>query len=125
MNYRLIVRRSVLAIVLLIVVAVGWGLFAGALTQLPRSPTLGQQIETAIQLACLLMSLLVVVTCFWWRRSARAVRAAWAASLAATAGLSSLVWGPPMLGIGLLFATGTLLVALALVRALHFALGES
>lgn len=125
LNYRLIVRRGLLVVALLSVVAVAWGLIAGALRQLPRSVAPGQQIETAIQMACGLLSLLVVATCFRWRRSARRVRAAWAASLAATSGLSTLVWGPPMPGVGLLFASGTLLVALGLVWALRFALEES
>ena len=41
--------------------------------------------------------------------------------------MSSVVWGPPMLGIGVVFATVALLVALAVIRLLkvggayHFA----
>ena len=93
----------------------------GALEQLPRAQNLGQRVETAIQLACSLLSLLAVVTCFWWQPWALVARAGWAVSLAITTGLSALVWGPPMLGIALLFAAVALLLALALNRALRWA----
>ena len=121
MNLRQVVRRSVLVGALLVLAAVAGGTLIGALQQLPRAQTLGQRVETAIQLACALLSLLAVITCFWQRRWAPAIRAGWSVSLAITAGLSSLVWGPPMLGIMLLFAAATLLAALALTWTLRWA----
>lgn len=121
MNFGRVVRRTVLVSVLLVLAAVAWGTLTGALQQLPRAQTLGQRIETAIQLVCACLSLLALVTCFWKRRWAPAVRAGWAASLPITAGLSALVWGPPLPGIALLFAAGTLLVALALNWVLRWA----
>ena len=121
MNLRRLVRRSVLVSALLVLAAVAGGTLTGALQQLPQAQNLGQRVETAIQLACSLLSVLVVVTCFWQRRWAPAARAGWAVSLATTTGLSALVWGPPMPGITLVFAAGTLLVALALNWALRWA----
>ena len=75
-----------------------------------------------MQLACGLLSLLVLLTCFRWRRWGAPVRTAWAISLATAVGLSSLVWGPPLPLIGLLFAAGALLVALVIIYAIRIAL---
>ena len=116
-----LVRRAVLVAVLVALAAVAWGALTGALHQLPKAQHPGQRVETGIQLVCSLLSILAVITCFWRRRWAPAVRTAWAVSLAVTGGLSALVWGPPMLGIALVFAAATLLVALALTRALRWA----
>jgi hypothetical protein len=75
-----------------------------------------------VQLECGLLSLLTVVTCFRWRRWARPVRTAWSLSLTAAAGLSSLVWGPPMPRLGLLFAAVALLVARTIIWVLRTAI---
>jgi hypothetical protein len=83
---------------------------------------MGQRAETSAQLACGMLSLLTVVTCFWWRRWSCPVHIAWAASLAATAGISSIVWGPPDLIVGLAFAALALLVALGVTRLLRIGL---
>jgi len=118
------IRHAALAVTLLILAAIAWGTLAGGLHQLPRSVTPGQKAETGVQLSCSLLSLLVTATCFWQRSRARAVRTVWVIALAATAGLSSLVWGPPMAGTALLFATATSLVALGLLGVLRFARAE-
>ena len=120
-NYRPFVRRDVLAGALLVLAAVAAAAFSGALQQLPRSQSVGQRIETAVQVACSLLSLLAGITCFWGRRWAARVRSAWAVSLASTTGLSAVVWGPPMLVVALLFSAGPLLVALAFNRILRWA----
>ena len=119
---RRVVRRILLAVAVLLLVTVAWVTLSGALRQLPRSLTLGQQVETAVQIACGLLSLLSVLTCFRWRRWARPVFAAWAASLASAAGLSSLVWGPPDLPVALVFAAAALLAALGIMWLLRTAL---
>jgi quercetin dioxygenase-like cupin family protein len=97
---------------------------SGGLRQITRSHTLGQQVETAVQLGCGLLSVLSLLTCFRWRRWAPPVRAAWVISLAAAAGLSSLVWGPPLLIVALAFAAGALLLALGILRLLRIGLAE-
>lgn len=112
-------RRILLAAAVLVLLLVAWGALSGAVRQMPRSRTAGQKIETAVQLACGLLSLLAVLTSFRWRRWASRVLAAWAVSLAATAGLSALVWGPPQPTIALVFAAGALLVALGIIRLLR------
>ncbi|MHB1863894.1 MAG: hypothetical protein ACYCVL_13135 [Gemmatimonadaceae bacterium] len=121
MKYRPWVKRIVLAGALVALAVVAWGTLAGALHQLSRAHSLGTRVETAVQLVASLLSILVVVTCFWQRRWARPLRTAWAVSLAITSGLSALVWGPPMFGVALLFAAATLLVALGFIRVVRWA----
>jgi hypothetical protein len=108
-------RRILLVCAILLLLTIAWATLSGGLRQLPRSQTLGQQLETAVQLACGALSLLSVVTCFRWRSRGPAVRSAWAASLAAAAGLSAVVWGPPSLMVALVFSAGALLLALAII----------
>jgi hypothetical protein len=69
--------------------------------------------------------MVVVFTCFRWRRWAPRARTAWGVSLAITVALSSLVWGPPLPLVALLFAAAALLAARGVSYALRFALGES
>jgi hypothetical protein len=115
---RTIVRRVVAAGATLLLVVLAWGALSGGLRQLSRPLTTGQRIESVVQLACGVLSLLVVLTAFRWRRWAGPVRAAWATTLVVAAGLSGLVWGPPMPLLALLFAAVALLVALGVHRAL-------
>ncbi|MBZ5536261.1 MAG: hypothetical protein LAO31_09925 [Acidobacteriia bacterium] len=122
MRLRPIVRRVLLASATLLLIAMAWMTLSGGLRQLPRSRTLSQRVETTVQLACGLLSALSVLTCFRWRRWGPAVRGAWAISLTAAAGVSSLVWGPPSLIIGLVFAAGALLLAVAIIWLLRLGL---
>jgi hypothetical protein len=110
------------ATIILIVVAVGtlWG----GIRQLARSETTGQRIETVIQLACGALSLLAVLTCYAVRRWASPVRIAWATSLGLAAGLSSVVWGPPMVLPALVFVGVALLGSFAVIWALRTATAE-
>lgn len=85
---------------------------------MPRSHTVGQKVETVTQVGCGILSLLVVLTRFWHRHWAPQMYIAWSISLASAAGLSSLVWGPPMPFIGVLFAV----IALLITRATKWAL---
>lgn len=116
-----VTRRVLLGAVVLFLVVLAWVAIAGGVRQLSRAHTLGQQVETAVQLACGLLSLLVVATCFWGRRWAPSVRIAWMGSLVVTAGLSALVWGPPMVLIALLFSGTGALVAFGTIRAIRVA----
>ena len=119
-----VARRILLGGAVLLLIRLAWEALAGGLRQWPRSRTTGQKVETGVQLACGLLSVLTVLTCFRWRRWAAPVRTTWAASLAAAAGLSSLVWGPPMPVVGLLFALAALLAARAILWGLRTGLGR-
>jgi hypothetical protein len=116
-SIRPVVRRGLLACAVLFLIWLAGQALLGGFRQLPRSRTVGQKVETVIQIVCGLLSLLVVLTCFWRRRWAPPVRIVWGISLATAAGLSSLVWGPPMPLIGLLFVAISLLVARAVIWA--------
>ena len=118
MSLQPVVRRGLLACTMFFLLWLAWQAFSGGFRQLSRSRTVGQQIETAAQLECGFLSLFVVLTCFWHRRWAPSIRTNWAISLATAAGLSSLVWGPPMLHIGVLFGA----IALLLARTINWAL---
>lgn len=112
-------RGFFLALATLVLLVVAWGALSGAIRQFPRSDTAWQKIETAVQFACGLLSLLGALTSFVWRRSASRILPAWAGSFAVTAGLSALVWSPPQPGVALVFAAGALLVALGIMRLLR------
>lgn len=116
-GWRAGLRLGIRVCVSLLILVLAWEALAGGRDQLPRAGTVGQVAETWIQLACGVLSLAVVATCFLGSRWAGPVRGAWAASLALTAGLSALVWGPPMPGMAALFAVFALLMARAAHRA--------
>lgn len=104
---------------LLFLLLLAWKSISGGLRQIPRARTTGQKVETVVQLQCGLLSLLVVFACFRRRRWAEPIRALWSITLAVSAGLSALVWGPPMPHIAVLFAGLGLLVSRALARLLR------
>lgn len=119
MNTRLLVRRFLLVCITLFLLVLAWGAVAGGVRQFPRSITVWQQVETIVQLACGLLSLLIVFTYFWWRKWSTPIRVAWAISLVTAAGLSSLVWGPPMPLTALVLAGIALFIALVILWALQ------
>jgi hypothetical protein len=106
----------------LLLLAFAWYFVAGAVRDLARARTIGQQLETAVRLLCGLLSSAAAVTLLLWRPLARPVRIAWTVTLAASAGASALVWGPPMPLIALLNVAVALLVAWATTWALGPAL---
>lgn len=122
MSIHPVLRRTLLAAATLLLIVVAWVALSGGIRQVPLSRTIGQRVETTVQLACGLLSLLSVLTCFRWRRWGPRILVAWAISLSLTAGLSSVVWGPPDLVVGLVFAVAALLVALAIRWMLRTAL---
>jgi hypothetical protein len=122
LNTRLVVRRLLCVCASLLLLGLGWWTGSGGLRNLHQARNIGQQVETAVQLACGLLCFAVVVTRFRWRPLFRPVRIAWLVTLAAFVALSALVWGPPMLHIALLFAAVALLLAWAILWALGPAL---
>ncbi|MGD0993686.1 MAG: hypothetical protein ABR998_14590 [Gemmatimonadales bacterium] len=116
---RRVERRFLVGLATLVLLVVAWGALSGAVRQFPRSDTVAQKVETAVQLACGFLSLLGVLTTFVWRRSASRILPAWAGSLAAAAGLSALVWGPPQPAVALIFAAVALLIGLGVIRVLR------
>jgi len=119
LSLRPVVQRGFLVGAILFLVWLAWQTFSGGFRQIRRSRTVGQKVETVVQVECGLLSLLVVLTSFWQRRWARPVRTFWGISFATAAGLSSLVWGPPMPLIGVLFVAISLLMARGVILALR------
>jgi hypothetical protein len=117
-----VVRRLLRVCATLLLLGLGWWTVSGGLRNLHQARTIGQQVETAIQLAGGLLCFAALVTRFRWRPFFRPVRIAWLVTLTAWVALSALVWGPPMPHIALLFAVVALLVAGAILWALGPAL---
>lgn len=111
-------RRLLLATAALLLLLLALGAITGAIRQLPRAHTGWQKAETWIQLASGGLALLLVVDAFVQTRWSGPLRTAWTLSLVSAAGLSSLVWGPPLPVIALLFAA----VALGVARGLLWSL---
>jgi hypothetical protein len=124
LSHRSVARRGLLVGALLFLLWLAWQALSAGFRQLARSRTFSQKVETMMQLECGLLSLLVVLTCFWRRRWAQPIRTLWSIALATAAGLSSLAWGPPMPLIGALFAAIALLVSRAVRWALQIALSD-
>jgi hypothetical protein len=118
MNISSFAQRIILTIILLVLMVMAWVLFSGGLSQLSRSRTIGQITQTSIQITCGVLTLLIVFTCFYMKLLRRLIRTIWIVTLMITAGMSSFVWGPPMLLVGLVFAAGALLLALAIIWGL-------
>lgn len=117
------VRRIILISTILLLLVLAWVTFSEGLNQIPLSRTIGQVVETIVQIACGLLSLLIAVTCFYWQKLRRPVRLTWLISLILTAGMSSVVWGPPMLMLGLVFAVLAFLVAQGIIWLLRVGSG--
>jgi hypothetical protein len=101
---------------MLLLLVIAWISLKGGFSQLPLSLTIGQKVETTVQIICGLLSLLNAVTCFYWQKFRRPIRNAWTISLTITAGMSSVVWGPPMLTIGAVFAALAFFVAIGMIK---------
>ncbi len=124
MNVRLLFRRVLLAVIVLLLLLMAWEAVTGAIDQFPRSETAGQKIETIIQIGFGILCVLTVITCFWRQEWADTIRIAWGTNLVLVAGLSSLVWGPPMLLATLAVVMVALGVAVIFIWALRRLTGK-
>lgn len=117
-------KKSIYKALLRIIISVlflfiAWWALSGAIDQIHRVDTFGQQAETVIQIGCAFLSFLTFITTFFWREWAKPIRKAWIFFFAMTAGLSALVWGPPMPHIALIFTVGAFLIAWGMIWALR------
>jgi len=118
---RPVVQRAFQAGAALFLLMLGWRALSGGLRQFPRARTPGQKLETLVQMQSGVLALLAALTCFWRRQWGAPLRRAWGVSLAAAAGLSALVWGPPMPKVAVFFFGLALLAARGVDRALRAA----
>ncbi len=124
LNFKRAVKHLLLAGTIVILVLIAWGAISGGFQQFPRSRTVGQMTETILQVIAGLLSLTVVLTCFWGRRRARVVRIVWTVVVVAAVMLSSFVWGnaPPLTAV--LLGVVSLFVVLGIRWALRVSLGS-
>ena len=118
MNHRRVLRRLLCAVAALLLLALAWWTISGGLRNLRQARSIGQHVETDIQLVSGLLAIAVVLTRFRWGRLGRPVRVAWIVTQAAWVGLSALVWGPPFLWVALVFVALALLMAWGIIWAL-------
>lgn len=112
-------RQLAVGICIILLLIISWISITGGLDQLPRSETTGQKAETFVQLICGILSLVSILTLYLWKKWAQIIQYAWAVSFVITAGLSALVWGPPMWAIALIFGVAALLLATGILKILR------
>jgi hypothetical protein len=119
MNIRSLFQKVVLLSTILLLLIIAWMALSGGFNQLSRSLTISQKVETILQIICGVLSVLNAFTRFYWLDLHRPISIAWMFSLAFTAGMSSIVWGPPMPFIGVLFAAVALMAAVGINSLLN------
>lgn len=121
----MILRGVLLArvIAVLLLLGLAWTGIAGGIDQFDQSThseyTIGQIMQTALQLAFGVLSAVSVVVWFWARAWSRPVLIAWAASLGLAGGLAPVVWGHSSVGIGIISGIASLLVAWGIAALLR------
>jgi len=114
-----VARRIFLAVAVLLLLGLAWTGVSGGVHQVRQSHTPGQWIQTTAQLGYGILSLLSVLTAFRGRRWGPTVLTCWVVSVTIAAGFAAVVWGGTTVGVGLVSAGVSLLVALAIVWLLR------
>lgn len=114
-----VIRRTLLAMVSLLLLWLAWTGLSQGVNQLSQSETSGQIAQTITQLSFGLFALLSLVTTFWSRRWNPLMLAGWTVSVTLAAGLASVVWGGTSLLIGLLSGAAALLIGLGIAWLLR------
>lgn len=114
----LIVRRLVLAVALLLLLAAAWTGFNG-ISLLSASQSTGQKVQAAAQIAFGLFALLGLVTVFTVRRYQSVVLACFALTLSFASGLFVVVWSCSSVLVGVLTGAMAFLVARAIIWMLR------
>ncbi len=110
-----LVRRSILAVAVLLLLGLTWLGVTGGLHQIPRSRTAGQWTQSIAQLGYGVLSLLGAITRFRGRRWGQLVPWCWIVTMAAAAGLAPVVWGGAGVGLGLASAAAVIAAGLGMV----------
>lgn len=122
LRQRMIIRQGLQSLALGFLIFLGWKSISGAFSQIQRSKKMGQKIETLIQVAFGALSLLVFFTHFWQKRFAKPIQTIWSVVFTIIAGLSSVVWGPKMAHISILFVAISLLLSKTIIYILRLTL---
>jgi hypothetical protein len=101
-----LVRRIVLTVAVLSLLALSWNGVSGGM---------GQKVQTACQFAFGFFGLLSVVTTFIGRRWRTLSYTGWTVSITLAGGLAAVVWGDTSVAVGFLAGLASLGVALLLI----------
>jgi hypothetical protein len=110
-----LVRRIVLTVAVLSLLALSWNGVSGGMSQRSEAHTLGQKVQTACQFAFGFFGLLSVVTTFIGRRWRTLSYTGWTVSITLAGGLAAVVWGDTSVAVGFLAGLASLGVALLLI----------
>jgi hypothetical protein len=118
-----LLARLLLAIAILLLLALAYTGIAGGIDQFDQSThsqyTIGQIVQTVLQLVFGVLSLAVLAVWFWARQWSRAVFIAFVASVAWAAGLAPVVWGQSNVIIGIVSGVASALIAWGIVALLR------
>ena len=121
---KVVVARVLFALAILLLLALAYTGIAGGIDQFDQSShseyTVGQIVQTVLQLVFGVLSLACIAVWFWARRWSRAVLVAWAVSLGLAAGLASVAWGRTSIAVGIASGVAALLIAWGVAWLLHF-----
>ena len=113
------VRRVLLVVALLLLLAFSWAGLSGGVDQLSHSHSAGEKTQTFTQFAFGFFALLSVTTTFWGHRWAPVAVSGWVVSATLAGGLASVVWGGTTVVLGLLSGGASLLIALGIAWLLR------
>ncbi len=119
MSPRRLVRRTFVAVAILLLLLLTWLGVYGGVHQIPQSHTLGRGIQTVAQLSYGVLSILAVLTGYRKGRWGRLILGGWVVSITIAGGLAPVVWGGASVGIGLVSAAAVVALALGIVWLLR------
>jgi len=115
-NYtRGLLKRFLLALAILLLLALAWSGIQSGVDQLSQSPTPGQKVQTATQFVFGVLSLLVGASAFRDYRFSRVARWAWVAAVTSAAALAPVVWGEEPWATGVVAGISAFAVALLIL----------
>ena len=123
------ISRTLSGIAVLLLLALAYTGIAGGLDQANQSThseySIGQIVQTALQLAFGLLSVVSIVVWFWARAWSRPVLIVWAVSVGLAGGLAPVVWGHSSAGIGILSGVASLLIAWGIAALLRVGMQQA
>ena len=116
-------NRVLPGVAVLLLLGLAYTGIAGGVDQFDQSThsqyTIGQIVQTALQLVFGVLSLAAIAVWFWARPWSKPVFAAFVASLTLAGGMASVVWGSTSLTIGILSGVASLAVGWVVVWLLR------
>ena len=113
------VRNALRAIAVGLLLLFAWNGVVGGIGQVSSSLTVGQWVETAVQLAYGIFAALCVLTSFAVRRWAPLAQTGWVVTASTAGGLASVVWGDASVTVGLASGAASILITVGIVWLLR------